>query len=100
MPYIKDEQREKLDATIDWLIELIKKNTDEKTQDGALNYTMTRLLKQLYTDGPPDEAGVHPTSYYRLNRARGVIVSVDDEFVRKVVIPYETQKEFENGDVW
>ena len=108
MPYIKQEMRDKLDQKINDLMHAIDEATSEPhfgdsiqndgKLDGALNYVMTRLLKHFYTDGL-DAGGIPLTSYYRVNRAVGLIASVKTEFERKIVVPYETTKEFENGDV-
>ena len=57
-------------------------------QDGALNYTITRLVRGLY-----------PTRYFHLNRALGVLSAVAHELYRRGIAPYEDTKIKENGDV-
>jgi hypothetical protein len=87
MPYIKREDRVKLDEHINSLIEALKQFPLEML-DGALNYCITRLLKGLY-----------PPKYFNYNRAIGVLESCKLEFYRRMVAPYEDQKIMENGDV-
>jgi len=87
MPYIKQEERKELDAAILPLIEVLKKAPPEKL-DGWMNYTITKLLKNVYKK-----------KYFSLNRAIGVLTSVLLEFYRRVVAPYEDEKIKENGDV-
>lgn len=87
MPYIKREDRAKLDEHINSLIEALKQFPLENL-DGALNYCFTRLLKALY-----------PPRYFNYNRAIGVLESCKLEFYRRMVAPYEDRKILENGEV-
>jgi hypothetical protein len=87
MPYISQDKRPELDRIIEPLIEHLKA-LPEGEQDGALNYSITKILKRLY-----------PLKYFHLNRALGVLTSVTQEFYRKVVGPYEDKKIQENGEV-
>lgn len=87
MPYIKKEDRPALDKLIEPLINYLKSRPLEE-QDGALNYSVTKILKNLY-----------PAKYFHLNRALGVLTAIKDEFYRRVVAPHEDQKIKENGDV-
>ncbi len=59
-----------------------------ESQDGALNYTVTRILKELYEP-----------KYFNYNRAMGVLSSIQAEYYRRDVAPYEDKKIAENGDV-
>jgi hypothetical protein len=87
MPYIPRNQRPELDKKMDSLIEHLAKLPFEE-QDGALNYTFTRMIKKIY-----------PVRYRHLNRALGVLSAVTHELYRRVVGPYEDEKIQENGDV-
>lgn len=87
MPYIKKEDRPIIDALVDPIVAHLASLPPE-SQDGALNYLITRIVKQVY-----------PTKYFHLNRALGVLSAVTHEFYRRVVAPYEDQKIKENGDV-
>lgn len=87
MPYIKKEQRPQIDELLAPLVNHLKSLPQEE-QDGALNYVITKILKQLY-----------PLKYFHLNRALGVLSAVKQEFYRRVVAPYEDSKIKENGDV-
>jgi len=87
MPYIPKKQRPELDKKMDALIEHLSQLPFEE-QDGALNYTFTRMIKKIY-----------PIRYRHLNRALGVLSAVTLELYRRVVGPYEDEKITENGDV-
>lgn len=87
MPYIKPEARTKLDPLMDHLVDHIKSLPLEE-QDGALNYTITRMLKSIYAP-----------RYFHFNRALGVLTAITQEFYRVVVGPYEDVKIGENGEV-
>ena len=87
MPYITPNQRPLIDEKLQPLIDQLKLLSVEE-QDGALNYTITKIIKQLY-----------PLKYFHLNRALGVLSAVTQEFYRRVVAPYEDQKIADNGDV-
>lgn len=84
MPYIKKEDRPKLDK----LIEALSMNIEN---EGELNYTITRLIHLLVKKWGE--------SYSTYNKLIGVLSCVDKEFYRKKTVPYEKQKEFENGDI-
>ena len=87
MPYIKKEARPGVDSVIVPLLKHLQSLPMEE-QDGALNYTITRLVRGLY-----------PTRYFHLNRALGVLSAVAHELYRRVIAPYEDTKIKENGDV-
>jgi hypothetical protein len=87
MPYLKKEQRPKIDELLAPLIDHLK-SIPLEDQDGSVNYVVTKILKQLY-----------PLKYFHLNRAIGVIETIKQEFYRRVVGPYENTKIRENGDV-
>jgi hypothetical protein len=92
MPYINPSKRDILDPVIDELLqELRGLATDDphNNMEGNINYVFTRVLKQVYPGG----------SYREINDALGVVTGVTQEYYRKVAAPYESQKEFENGEV-
>lgn len=92
MPYIAPEQRALLDSAIDQLVSEIVKLPIDK-QDGAVNYMVTRVLHQVY------EMRTQP-SYFKLNRAMGVLEAAKQETYRRIVGPYEDGACERNGDVW
>jgi hypothetical protein len=87
MPYIKKDQRPALESILTPLIAYFKSLPVEE-QDGAVNYSVTRILKSVY-----------PRRYFHFNRALGVLTAIKEEFYRRVVGPYEDEKIKENGDV-
>ncbi|MBI5448865.1 hypothetical protein HY948_00955 [Candidatus Gottesmanbacteria bacterium] len=87
MPYIRKEQRPKLDALLGPLINHLQSVSIED-QDGALNYSITKIIRSLY-----------PVKYFHLNRALGVLSAVTQELYRRVIGPYEDTKIQEHGDV-
>jgi hypothetical protein len=87
MPYISKDKRPPIDELLQALSQHLKSLPMEE-QDGALNYTVTKLLKELY-----------PARYFNYNRAMGVLSSIQAEWYRRDVGPYEDKKIQENGDV-
>ncbi len=87
MPYIGTENRPKLDALMTPLIDHVR-SLPMEDQDGALNYTITRVLLSTY-----------PPKYFNYNRALGLLSAVTQEFYRVVVGPYEDEKIRQNGPV-
>lgn len=87
MPYIPSDDRPQIDELVQPLAAHLKGLPLEK-QDGALNYAVTKILKELY-----------PPKYFNYNRAMGVLSSIQSEWYRRDVVPYEDKKIQENGDV-
>lgn len=84
MPYIKAEQRPKIDLFVKDLAEVID-------DVGELNYALTTLcLKVLSRAG---------ASYSTYNGILGVLECVKQELYRMKIAPYEDLKRHENGDV-
>jgi len=81
MPYIKRSKRS---------IKLLSIVADAIDTEGELNYCITKLCL-LYLGN-----NAHYEDY---NRVMGVLISVQHEFYRRYVAPYEDQKRKENGDV-
>jgi len=86
MPYIDKNDRPPIDALIKPLIDHLQALPLEQ-QDGALNYAVTCILKELYEP-----------RYFNYNRAMGVLSSIQAEWYRRHVGPYEDKKILENGD--
>lgn len=92
MPYIKQNYRDQLDKNIDKLAELVKEihtAHPEQTRDGLLNYSLTRLLNNVFADA----------RYHDFNELIGMLECCKLEFYRKSIAPYEELKEQENGAV-
>lgn len=87
MPYIHPDQRAPIDSLVHDLIEHLKQLPLQE-QDGAFNYTVTSMLKNIYEP-----------RYFNYNRAMGVLSSIQAEWYRRDVAPYEDTKIIENGDV-
>ncbi len=85
MPYILQEDRDRLDPKINALAEII--NTDQRA--GEINYTITKLLLKLRGEG----------RYADYNELIGALESAKLEFYRRQIAPYEDKKAKENGDV-
>lgn len=83
LPYIKQEQRDRLD----WIIDNLASELSSMGITGNLNYVLYRLAKKLcrrYSD------------YAMLE---GDVQSALREIYRKQVAPYENLKEKENGEI-
>jgi len=81
MPYIKEEDRQKLDKI--WDI--------EPQNAGELNYLFTVLIKQFL--------GNQGISYQKFNDAVGALEGCKLELYRKHIVEYENEKMLLNGDV-
>lgn len=88
MPYIKPQDRTEIDTLLEPLLKHLSGLPLEK-QDGALNYTVTKVLKHLYAKG----------DYFTYNRSMGVLSAIQAEWYRRDIVPYEDLKIQENGDV-
>jgi len=87
MPYIKKDARPAIDVLLAPVIKHLQ-SLPEQEQDGVFNYTITKIIKNLY-----------PKRYFHFNRALGVLSAVTHELYRRVIGPYEDEKIRENGDV-
>ena len=85
MPYIKKEQRDELQ---DELISLLK---EMKFEEGEMNYIITFLLHEFVIQ--------NGLCYKTLNSAVGILECSKEEFVRRVVSPYEDLKIMQNGSI-
>lgn len=95
MPYIKQDQRDKLDPHIDALVKAIKEIAPDNTdgylaQAGILNYCCTRLGLELMS----------VRQYWAIALKSGVFRNIADEFYRRYAVPYEDEKIISNGDCY
>ena len=88
MPYIKQEQRNLVDAKIKDLASAIK-GIGKQDRAGVLNYTVSCLIRELYE-----------LRYSEVNEAVGVLECIKQEYYRRLAAPYEDLKIKENGDVY
>ena len=83
MPYIPEDRREQIRPS----------PYSEPHGPGELNYCITDMaIAYLRRNGP--------VNYRLLNEIMGVMGSAQQEFYRRVVVPYEDSKKIENGDVY
>jgi hypothetical protein len=88
MPYISKDLRLIVDKRIKDLVTSIKE-CGKDNRAGVLNYSISALLKELYT-----------LKYSEVNEAVGVLECAKQEYYRRVAAPYEDKKIKENGDVY
>ena len=90
MPYIEQERRKELDLD-PW---------DARTP-GELNYVITIIVSRyIYCKLHCYGKQTDKLNYALLNEVVGVLESTKLEFYRRMVMPYETEKEKINGDVY
>jgi hypothetical protein len=90
MPYIRKDDRERLDSTIDSLIVAINSNGEPAVGDGDVNYAITRIIDYFY----------NKPSYAIMARGIMTLECAKQEFYRKVIAPYEDEKAKKNGEVY
>lgn len=88
MPYIKKERRLELDK--DNQLEMIGLGCQS---EGELNFVLTSICK-----GYLEKLGMK--SYARYNQVMGVLECCKIELYRRVIVPYEKSKIYENGDCY
>jgi hypothetical protein len=84
MPYIKQEDRDRLENAIDDL-------ADRVLTDGQLNYAITRLVVRYFAH--------NGWCYDLIARAVGALECVKLEFYRRLAGPYEDKAITKNGDL-
>jgi len=67
---------------------------------GELNYVITRVILGYLKSHAPHPQAACAFNYAGLNEIVGVLECVKQEFLRRVVAPYENGKIAENGDVY
>lgn len=93
MPYIKQEIRDKITKDITNLsLAIINSDGDKVGVAGTLNYTITKLIGEVY--GP-----IEKLRYHEFNEIIGTLECCKLEFYRKQAAPYEDIKLKENGSV-
>lgn len=95
MPYILPKDRELYNELIEVLADNIAhKNIADATQFcGDLNYTITKLIQEVY------KKGNIKMRYADYNEMIGMLECCKLEFYRKQVSPYEEEKIKLNGEV-
>ena len=92
MPYIHTDKRTLLDPAVEQALDAVRQlESDDplNNTEGNLNYLITAIL-----------VGVYGKSYRDINNAVGMLECCKLEFYRRFAAPYETQKAFDNGDVY
>jgi hypothetical protein len=91
MPYISQQNRDKLDPSINNLIAVLKNVCEvDGHKAGKVNYTITKILDSMYKD----------KGYEGYNSADGVLINVLLEYYRRRVVPYEDEAKTRNGEVY
>ena len=80
MPYITQEQRERLDIP-----------ARQINNAGELNYCLTNIVLEFLGENP---------RYQNYNDVIGVLECMKQEIYRRKIVPYEDLKIKENGDVF
>jgi hypothetical protein len=97
MPYITQDKRHVLDATIEELatrlVNTAMEQPDHTTYAGLLNYAITSLIMQVI------DKRFGTIRYGTIATVVGVLKNVSDEFYRRVAAPYEDEQIKKNGDV-
>ena len=104
MPYIKEDQREKLDKEIEILVAAMKRlpypltsgvpglgAKESDTRQGILNYVITRIIDGLIGE---------ELKYSKVNDVVGALECCKLELYRRLAAPYEDTKIKENGDAY
>jgi len=90
MPYIKESERKYLNKWLDSLTTVLTDLTNGgRKNSGAVTYVIYRILIDLYSRG----------NFEIKSNALKVLSSVEHEYYRKVLSPYEEKKEKENGPI-
>lgn len=84
MPYIKYDRRTMLDMSHGSPI--------QAKHPGELNYQLTTIVQEYFVQ--------NNANYQAINDIIGALEACKLEFYRRVVVPYETEKIAQNGDVY
>lgn len=97
MPYIKPEDRVRLDPAIDELAariaEVAAESEDPAAFAGLLNYAATRTTLSVV------DRRFGRVRYWIIALVTGTFKNVADEFYRRLAAPYEDKQIEANGDV-
>ncbi len=105
MPYIRQEDRKLYDLEIKNLVnKLINIFSSEptkihKNRAGHMNYIMTKLIYEFYTELQKKLLGTEQLNYSDFNEIIGFLECCKQEVYRRAVAPYEDSKIKSNGDV-
>lgn len=94
MPYLKPEQRPRLDPHIKALADEIKKMAKESGEEhafaGLLDYSFTKLILQTL----PEQR------YWAYTLVEGMLSGLSKEFNRRIVGPFEETQKKQRGDIY
>lgn len=99
MPYVTQDQRDIIDPALEAVVSKVMKASElgsglgKETRQGPLNYTITRLLLNVL-DIDADHVRSHD-----MDRFKGILSNVADEFYRRLGGPYEDLALIKNGDI-
>jgi hypothetical protein len=106
MPYIKQEDRNVFDPSIQNLVDALDIHTTNTSTcyngtttykfKGNLNYAFTKIAKDFMKNV---ELNGVKFGYQEISDIEGALRGAADEFKRRVLDPYEDLKITENGDV-
>ena len=88
MPYIDSDDRQHYDGAI---LLIVTRLSQRNFAIGDINYVVTKILK-----GVIKHMG---RSYARFNALIGVLECIKQEFYRRDVVKYESEKIAKNGDI-
>ena len=83
MPYLKEELRRRIDKEMYLPV---------MWTPGELNYVITRACQRYLKQ--------HDVCYTAMNEVMGALECAKQEFYRRVVAPYESERAIENGDIY
>jgi hypothetical protein len=93
MPYIKQDRRDYLDASINNVVDALRQLEsdfgDDNNFEGNMNYVISSII-----------AKTHNISYRSINDIVGMLECVKQEYYRKLAAKYEDQKEYETSSVY
>lgn len=90
MPYIKQDRKNKITPVLKGDDGFIRMDQIQNT--GELNYALTSLIVNYLK--------LKGLNYQTINDIVGTLTCAKDEFQRRVTLPYENTKIYENGDVY
>jgi len=93
MPYIKQAEREAINAPLEELIGTLLDSYEEGTEDGALNYVVSRIVSEVLN---PE---MLPWRYADIARAVAVFECAKLEFYDRIARPKEDLAIQQNGDI-
>ena len=92
MPYLTKENKDKVEEIIEETNRTFYDLGKKLKTAGELNYVITQLIRGYYSS--------NGGRYQQINDVVGALESAKLEFYRKLVAPYEEEKERINGRVY